>query len=531
MASKPDFRGAQEASAPPKRARSETSRYEESAALRRTLKIVVGAAAQLAFPDRVLIGGQTVGEAYMYGFDQGEASQDDVDAIAAGIRSLISSDARLVRVTRTFAEATKYFEAAGMRHSLALLRSRVQDQVQLLALQGSCLGDNEVLRLPLVPTGELALPSSLPPVRLSRHRHGFVVIYATDPSYVVSPTLLASTTDHKRWATNMGVNSAGELNSLNPVGSRELTDFILQAEFRQESILAQLSTEVHVRCQAGGSRHVGVICIAGPTSSGKTTFATKLAMYLRNKGMVGMPLTVDHYYLPLDQQPRYQARKLRSDVDYDAIESMDAKLVNEHINALLAGEEIMTPVYNMKTGYRDEPGHPFKLPEGGVLIIEGIHALNPDFLRSVPAGRVFKVYISPLSTLQLDESTAIKTTDHRLLRRMSRDYLFRGHSASRTLSMWPNVRRGEHTWIFPHMDAVDFVVNSAMEYEMGVLKNLVEPLLMAVAPDDPQYEKAQSLLALLGLFNPIPPTTNGVIRVPAISVLREFIGEGAFDCH
>lgn len=249
-------------------------------------------------------------------------------------------------------------------------------------------------------------------------------------------------------------------------------------------------------------------------------------MYLRNLGYATRALTVDHYYLPLDRQPKYQARKLRSDVDYDAIESMDAELVNAHINALLAGETVNTPVYNMKTGYRDGPGTPFQLPGGGLLVIEGIHALNPDFLRSVPPSRVFKVYISPLSSLQLDEVHAIKTTDHRLLRRMSRDYLFRGHSASRTLSMWSNVRRGEHTWIFPHQDAVDCIVNSAMEYELGVLKPLVEPLLAGVPPDDAHYDKARSLLALLGHFHPIASS-----RVPSTSLLREFIGEGAFDCH
>jgi len=344
---------------------------------------------------------------------------------------------------------------------------------------------------------------------------------------VISPTLLTSAMDHKRWGSALDVRGVGALNGLKGDG-RELTDFILHAEFRQEAIISNLAAQVDTRSReaATDSQRVGVICIAGPTSSGKTTFATKLSMYLRNLGYATRALTVDHYYLPLDRQPKYQARKLRSDVDYDAIESMDAELVNAHINALLAGETVNTPVYNMKTGYRDGPGTPFQLPGGGLLVIEGIHALNPDFLRSVPPSRVFKVYISPLSSLQLDEVHAIKTTDHRLLRRMSRDYLFRGHSASRTLSMWSNVRRGEHTWIFPHQDAVDCIVNSAMEYELGVLKPLVEPLLAGVPPDDAHYDKARSLLALLGHFHPIASS-----RVPSTSLLREFIGEGAFDCH
>ena len=147
----------------------------------------------------------------------------------------------------------------------------------------------------------------------------------------------------------------------------------------------------------------------------------------------------------------------------------------------------MKPVYNMKTGYRDGDGEPTQLPapvDKSMLVIEGIHALNPEFLKAVPPNRIFKIYISPISALLVDECNALKTTDNRLLRRMSRDYLFRGHSASRTLSMWANVRRGEHRWIFPHQDAVDFVVNSSHEYEMAILKPLVEPLLSSVTPDD-----------------------------------------------
>ena len=164
--------------------------------------------------------------------------------------------------------------------------------------------------------------------------------------------------------------------------------------------------------------------------------------------------------------------------------------------------------------------------EKSLLVIEGIHALNPDFLKSVPAGRIFKVYISPLSALQLDETNALKTTDNRLLRRMCRDYNFRGHSASRTLSMWANVRNGEGKWIFPFQDDVDFVMNSSHEYEMAVLKPLVEPLLCGVPPSDPQYGKARALLELLALFNPA-----STAKVPTTSLLREFIGDGAFDCH
>jgi len=272
---------------------------------------------------------------------------------------------------------------------------------------------------------------------------------------------------------------------------------------------------------------VKIICIAGPTSSGKTTFANKLCMYLRGKGLEAIPLTVDHYYLPLDRQPKYQARNQRSDVDYDSIESMDVDLVGEHLNALVRGEDVMTPVYDMKTGYRKDPGQHFDgLKPNGILVIEGIHALNPLYTQAVEASKVFKVYISPLSSLQLDDGNKVKTTDHRLLRRMCRDYLFRGHSASKTLGMWDNVRKGEGVWIFPHQNNADFVMNSAAEYEIGVLKTFVEPLLRAVRPDDPEFAKALEVLQFLDRFATWPPEIT-----PPAALLREFIGDGAFDCH
>merc|ERR1712032_481210 len=169
---------------------------------------------------------------------------------------------------------------------------------------------------------------------------------------------------------------------------------------------------------------------------------------------------------------------------------MDVELVGKHLNALVAGESIMTPIYNMKTGYRDEPGHSFHaLPPNGILVIEGIHALNPLYTQAVDADKVFKIFISPLTALQLDDCNAVKTTDHRLLRRMCRDYLFRGHSAAVTLKMWDNVRKGEGVWIFPHQNSADFVMNSAAEYEIPVLKTLLEPLLRAVPADSDHFVK------------------------------------------
>jgi uridine kinase len=326
------------------------------------------------------------------------------------------------------------------------------------------------------------------------------------------------------FAASNGVQSVGDLNTLKQVG-RGRQDFSLKCEMRQDAKIAAIVRRCQERKEQG--KPVKLICIAGPTASGKTTFATKLCMSLTNVEFVAKTLTVDHYYLPLDRQPRYQARKQRIDVDYDHIESMDVELVGQHLNDLTTGKGVKTPVYNMKTGYRDEPGHYVEpLPENGILVIEGIHAMNPLYTQAVDASRVFKVFISPLTVLQVDDWNATKTTDHRLLRRMCRDSLFRGNDASVTLKMWDNVRRGEGRWIFPHQNDADFVMNSAAEYEIPILKTFVEPLLRAVTPEDSGFAKAQEVLKFLDNFGTWPPHL-----APPTALLREFIGDGAFDCH
>eukprot|EP00466_Bigelowiella_natans_P007127 jgi/Bigna1/146375/aug1.113_g21083 len=288
-----------------------------------------------------------------------------------------------------------------------------------------------------------------------------------------------------------GITCVGDLNKLE-ANNRDRKNFILASEFMQEAGIVDI---------------VKTIC-ERPDPEGM------------------LPSNVDHYYLPLNRQPKYQERKMRSDVDYDHIESMDIELVNEHIATLIKGGTINVPKYNMKTGFRDGNGTPFKIPKGGILVIEGIHALNPNYTSKIPRDQVFKVFLSPITSLSVDEADTIKSTDSRLMRRMSRDYLFRGNSASRTLAMWHNVRRGEGTWIFPFQNEADYVMNSAHEYEICVLKPFVEPLLKGVPPTDANFDKAQELLRLLDKVHAWNERD-----VPSTSLLREFLGNGAFDEH
>lgn len=484
---------------------------------RKTLRFLVSVAAELVYPNYQLRGGHTLGDGFLYQLEGGEDSEAEVEAIRKKLTELVDSGETICRVTKPWKKAMSYFTERRLDAACALLTSRVKTEVQ-------CYECQNVLRLNLFPLHEKASALKAGTFALVRRPEmpGFVAAYTGE--YKLQSALLISHTDHKAFCKGYKVRSIGDLNQLSQVG-RGRKDFVLACEFRQETKIAEIVAKVKERMAAG--RQVKVICIAGPTSSGKTTFATKLCMYLQNNGFAAKPLTVDHYYLPLDRQPKYQARKQRSDVDYDHIESMDVQLICEHLNALIVGESVMTPVYNMKTGYRDGDGHKFDaLPANGILVIEGIHALNPMYTEAVDANKVFRIFISPLTALQLDDNNCVKTTDHRLLRRMCRDYLFRGNSAATTLRMWDNVRKGEGVWIFPHQNNADFVMNSAAEYEIPVLKTFIEPLLRGVAADDPTYAKAQDILSLLECFGTWPPDL-----APSQALLREFIGDGAFECH
>lgn len=388
----------------------------QTAAYRRTLRTLVSFAAQLAHPadaSKVLVGGHAVEGAYFFHFadDSTPITVEDVLAIQQAFDRLVDADKEIETGELPFADALDYFRAHGLTASAALITSRVQDPVKVVTVGGHH-------RLRMFPflrrTGEVAQRR---PILLAQDGGVFLVFHNPDGAledYSPSTTLMASFRDHMAWGRAHACRSVGQLNALQAAGS-EVRDFVLHAEFRQEAKLAAIAEDIDRR--RDGSR-VRVICIAGPTSSGKTTFAQKLTMYLANKGYRASPLSVDAYYLPLDRQPKYLLRQKREDIDYDHLESVDLALVYEHISQLLNGKSVDLPNYSMKTGFREPSVQTFRLAPGdnSILVIEGIHALNPEYTRTVAQDSVYRIYISPLSALQLDETNAIRTTDHRLLR-------------------------------------------------------------------------------------------------------------------
>lgn len=482
------------------------------------MRFLLSCAVEKALPGATLSGGQPVGGSYLFKLSSNDDKFDVSAAIAtlgSQINELIDAGLPIVQKSVRSEAVSKYFNANGQPVAAKLVSKRTASEFRV-----HCLGDSMRLQHFNLCTNTSQLSGAKGEYVLAAVGKDGEFTLSMSKDTKPQPMLLSSIRDIRQWGQAMRVTSVADLDSLEVVG-RGRKDFALQSEFRQDMKIAEIVSKI-----SSSKTEIKLICIAGPTSSGKTTFATKLSMYLSNIGRPATPLTVDHYYRPLAEQPDMIKYNDRTKVDYDSIRSMDIELVQEHLAALVNGKQVMTPEYSFHTGNRVPPGHPLKLAPRGILVIEGIHALNPEYTKSVPRGNVFKIFLSPITQMQLDDFNTLKSTHSRLLRRMSRDYLFRSHSASHTLRMWSNVRRGEGRWIFPFQNDVDYICNSALEYELGVLKVQTAPLLRGVPTTDANYHIVEELLAILNQVHAWDSTV-----VPATSLLREFLGGGVFDKH
>lgn len=316
-----------------------------------------------------------------------------------------------------------------------------------------------------------------------------------------------------KWGDMQGIETVGALNDRITKGG-DMRDMVLVQEALQEKKIAQIAEEI------AGRKEAKFVLIAGPSSSGKTTFSHRLSIQLRAAGMVPHPISVDNYFVEREDNPRDE----NGEFDFECLEAVDTDLFNDQMSRLLGGEEVVLPTFNFKTGHKEFGGKPKKLGPEDVLVIEGIHCLNPKLTLSLPDENKFRIYISALTQLNIDEHNRIPTTDGRLIRRLVRDARTRGSSARRTIAMWPSVRRGEEKNIFPYQEEADVMFNSALIYELAVLKQYVEPLLFGIERDCPEYLEAKRLLKFLDYFVGIESTL-----VPANSLLREFIGGGCFQ--
>lgn len=317
--------------------------------------------------------------------------------------------------------------------------------------------------------------------------------------------------EHHHWQDVMEIRTVGDFN--NAVDTDHSIDLINISEALQEKKIAHIADEIAQR------KGVKLILLAGPSSSGKTTTCKRLSIQLIANGLRPLQISLDDYFVDREQSPRDE----NGDYDFESIHALNLKLINEQFNALFNGEEVELPRYDFPTGKSVKSGNKLKMEDNNVLVVEGIHALNPELTAQIPEELKYRVYVSALTTILLDDHNYIPTTDNRLLRRIIRDYKYRGVDARETIRRWPSVRAGENKWIFPFQENADVMFNSAMLFELAVIKQQAEPLLEQVPENCPEYSEAYRLLKFLKYIKPIPNTD-----IPPTSLLREFLGGSSF---
>ncbi len=317
--------------------------------------------------------------------------------------------------------------------------------------------------------------------------------------------------EHHRWQEILGIRTVGDFNQAIDAG--HATDIINISEALQEKKLAKIAEEIASR------KGVKLVLLAGPSSSGKTTSCKRLSIQLAVNGLKPLQISLDDYFVDRDKTPKDE----NGDFDFESIYALNLDLLNEQFNALFRGEEVELPKYDFPSGKSVKSGKKLKLEPNNVLVVEGIHALNPELTAHVPEEQIFRVYASALTTILLDNHNYIPTTDNRLLRRIIRDYKYRGVSAQETIHRWPSVRSGENKWIFPFQENADAMLNTAMLYELSVLKMQAEPLLQQVPENCEEFAEAYRLLKFLKYFKGIPYN-----NLPPTSLLREFLGGSSF---
>lgn len=473
---------------------------------RRSLTFLLEVAFEDLFPKSALTVDHSVASGGFYCQVAGRdpLSDEEVSTLEAHMRDLVTLDLPIERQQVPIAEAIEYFEKKGMQDKVRLLRYRQKSHLVLYQLEdhkdyhhGYMVPSTGFLKyFALVSMGEGFV------LRYTR-RHSPTELLPM-PAY---PKLLETFRQYGAWLSRLGIESVGALNDAITAGrTREV---ILVSEALQEQQIAEIAEQVVDRAQ-----QARIVLIAGPSSSGKTTFSKRLTVQLLAQGLSPYPIELDNYFVDRDKTPVDE----NGHFDFEALAALNTNLLADHLRRLIAGEEVQLPHYNFRTG-QSEPGDVVRLRKEQLIILEGIHGLNPNLLPSIPEEKTFRIYISCLTQLNLDRHNRISTTDSRLLRRIVRDARERGYSALQTISRWESVRRGEKTHIFPYQENADAMFNSALVYELSALKLLAEPLLRQVPHGTMEQIEAKRLLAFLEWFQPIPEEI-----IPDNSIIREFIG-------
>ena len=436
-----------------------------------------------------------------------------LEAISIRMRELVESDIPFRRHERLTADVIEMYRKQGLEAKVNLLET-----LHELYTTYYKLGDlADGFYGPLAPS-----TGYLKDFYLKAYKTGFLIFpnskEVTEKQLEKNPPgekMFQAFTDQLRFNYMIRVKNVGDLNRA--VQEKRTSGLINVAEAMHEKLIGNIASEIADRRKEGGA---GIVLVAGPSSSGKTTSTKRLAIHLATNLIVPKMISLDDYFVNREDTPRDDS----GDYDFESLYALDLERLNSDLTRLLAGEEVNIPTYSFELGRRVEKPKPLKLDKNDVLLMEGIHGLNPELTKAISPDDVFKVYVSALTTLKIDNHNWISTSDNRLLRRIVRDYKYRRTSALETIRRWPSVRRGEEKWIFPFSENADATFNSSLIFELGVMKEYAMPLLREVPRDNIAYAQAYRLMKVLGYFESIPAD-----QIPSTSLLREFLGGSSFN--
>lgn len=432
-----------------------------------------------------------------------------VAAIKHRMQELIDQNLPFVKHEQPTQEVMKIFEQQGLKDKVRVLETNSEIYATYYTLQDTA----DAFYGPLVPSTGFLKVFDLQP-----YEKGMILLAPTkdmQPAKPESqPKMFKAFTDYVAFNDVIGLGDVGTLNKA--IMSKQAPLLINVAEALHNKMFATIAHEIAQRYKAGGAR---VVLIAGPSSSGKTTSSKRLAIQLVTNYIIPKVIELDNYFVNRDQTPRDES----GDYDYESIYALDLEQFNSDLTRLLAGEEVAMPTYNFTKGCREYKGNTLKLEKNNILLIEGIHGLNPELTKQIPEEQKFRLYVSALTTLSIDDHNWIPTSDNRLLRRIVRDNKYRGTNAQSTIARWASVRRGEDKWIYPFQENADATFNSSLIFELAVMKKFAEPVLRQVPARSPEYAEAHRLLKFLSYFEALDEKD-----IPSTSLLREFLGGSTF---
>lgn len=477
----------------------------------RGLLFIMSRAFHRLYPEELLTVNYQLSSSMLCELYKKEPTEEMIENVKNKMREIIDQDLPIKKIEMSKEEAKKFMEKENTIVGKMQLENKEKDEVSLYFCENYY---NYFFGVMPISTGYIKY------FDIQKYHDGFLIRYPDkkDPNsikpYKEGKKLLATLEEYEDIYRVLGVATLDRLNDIIKRGKEN--ELILLSEALHEKKISQIADKI------AKNKNKKVILIAGPSSSGKTTFARRLGIQLRLNGLKPKTISVDNYFVERDQTPLDENGKY----NFEALEAVDVKLFNEHLVKLLNGEEIQMPTFDFKDGHKEYKGNTMTLADDEVLVIEGIHCLNDKLTPEIPKDQKFKIYISALTVLNIDYFNRISTTDTRIIRRTVRDSQFRGYDAKRTLNAWASVSAGEEKNIFPYQEDADAMFNSSLVYEINALRNYALPLFEKISKDDPEYSEAKRLCEFLKYFEPIP-----LENIPKNSLIQEFLGNGIFDVN